>query len=132
MTRTAIKLSVFRLLPVLFIVLAAAAWFNEVQDGGRFVTRNLVPPFTIVLLSALTLIRGDGQWTGKGWSWPLGTAGFAVPALGLAVYLHYAYSVNLNGLFDEGSGQLFRFLPTYTFFAGIIGFAIGWIVGRRV
>lgn len=132
MTAAVVKMTVFRLLPVLFVVLAAVVWFNEVQNGGRFVARNLVPPLAIVLLSALTLLRGGGYWAGKGWAWPLGTLGFAIPALGLAVYLHYAYSVNLNGMFDDGSGQLFRYLPTYTFFAGIIGFAIGWIVGRNV
>jgi hypothetical protein len=65
---------------------------------------------------------------------PLGTLGFAVPALGLAVYLHYAYSVNLNELFGDATepGQLFRFLPFYTLVAGAIGFAIGWIVGKNV
>ena len=50
------------------------------------------------------------------------------------MYLHYAYSVNLNGLFSDAQQpeQLFRFLPAYTMFAGGIGFAIGWIVGRKV
>ena len=121
-----------RLLPVILLVLAAAAWFNDVQEGGRYVLRNLVPPFTVVILAALTLVRGGGHWSGAGWRFPLGTVGFAVPAIGLAMYLHYAYSINLDGLFDGGSGQLFRYLPYYTFFAGLIGFAIGWIVGRNV
>ena len=121
-----------RLLPVILLVLAAAAWFNDVQEGGRYVTRNLVPPLTVVVLAALTLARGGGRWTGAGWRLPLGTIGFAIPAIGLATYLHYAYSINLDGLFDGGSGQLFRYLPYYTFFAGLIGFAIGWIVGRNV
>jgi hypothetical protein len=121
-----------RLLPVILLVLAAAAWFNDVQEGGRYVIRNLVPPLTVVALAALTLARGGGRWTGAGWRLPLGTIGFAIPAIGLATYLHYAYSINLDGLFDGGSGQLFRYLPYYTFFAGLIGFAIGWIVGRNV
>ncbi len=121
-----------RLLPVIIVLVAVAAWFNEVQDGGLYVSRNLVPPFTIVLLAALTLVRGGGRWTGSGWRMLLGTIGFAVPAIGLAAYLHYAFSVNLDGLFDHGSSQLFRFLPIYTFFAGIIGFAIGWIAGRNI
>jgi hypothetical protein len=122
----------FRLLPVLLLVLATAAWFNDVQEGGLYVARNLVPPLIIVLLSALTLILGGGRWTGSGWWMPLGTLGFAIPAIGLSVYLHYAYAVNLDGLFDEGGGQLFRYLPFYTVGAGIIGFAIGSIVGRKV
>ena len=85
-----------------------------------------------MILSVLTLVRGGGRWTGSGWRLPLGTLGFAIPAIGLAAYLHYAFSVNLDGLFDGGSGQLFRFLPIYTFVAGGIGFAIGWIIGRSV
>ncbi len=121
-----------RLLPVILLVLAATVWFNDVQEGGRYVMRNLVPPFTVVLLAALTLARGGGRWSGAGWRWVLGTIGFAVPAIGLATYLHYAYSINLDGLFDGGSDQLFRYLPYYTFFAGLIGFAIGWIIGRSV
>ena len=122
----------FRLLPVFFLVLAAAAWFNDVQEGGRYVIRNLVPPFTVVVLAAFSLVRGGGHWTGAGWRLPLGTLGFAVPAIGLSSYLHYAYSINLDGLFDGGSDQMFRYLPYYTFFAGLVGFAIGWIVGRNV
>ena len=120
------------LLPVLALVLAAAYWINAVQEGGPYVIRNLVPPLMIVLLSAFALWRGRGYWSAKGWQMPLGTLGFAIPAIGLSAYLHYAYSVNLDGMFDEGGGQLFRYLPFYTFGAGLIGFAIGWIVGRSV
>jgi hypothetical protein len=130
--RAKLPLIIVRLLPVILLVMAAAAWFNDVQDNGQYVLRNLVPPFTVVVLAALALVGGGGRWTGAGWRWPLGTLGFAVPAIGLATYLHYAYAVNLDGLFDGGSGQLFRYLPYYTFFAGLIGFAIGWIVGRNV
>ena len=116
------------------LVIAAAFWFNDVQQGGPYVWRNLVPPLVLVALSALTLRRGEGTWTGSGWRLPLGTLGFAVPALGLSVYLHYAYSVNLNGLFTDATNPagLFRFLPVYTLVAGGIGFAIGWIVGKNV
>ena len=66
--------------------------------------------------------------------WPLGLLGFSIPALGLSVYLHYAYSVNLNGMFDDAvqPARVFRFLPAYTLVAGGIGFVIGWIVGRNV
>lgn len=123
-----------RLAPVVLATLAAAAWFNEVQEGGPWVFRNLVPLVVLVLLSALTLQRGGGRWTGAGMRLPLGTLGFAIPALGLSCYLHYAYAVNLNGLFDAASrpAELFRFLPVYTLVAGGIGFAIGYIVGRNV
>ena len=126
-----------RLLPVMFLTAAMAAWFNDVQQGGPYVLRNLLPPMAVVLLSAWTLWRGNGSWVartggGKDWRLVLGTVGFAIPACGLAIYLHYAYTINLDGYFDDGPGELFRFLPVYTFVAGVIGFAIGWIAGRNV
>ena len=129
-----VKLTLLRLLPLVLVTVAAAFWFNDVQESGPWVLRNLLPPAVVVALAAITLWRGDGTWTGAGWGWPLGTAGFAIPALGLTVYLHYAFSVNLNGLFDDAEqpAQLFRFLPAYTLVAGGIGFIIGWIVGRNV
>lgn len=128
------RLLLVRLAPILMLVAACAVWFNDVQQGGPYVLRNLAPPIVVVVLSALTLRRGEGTWTGSGWRLPLGTLGFAIPALGLSTYLHYAYSVNLNGLFTGASNPegLFRFLPVYTLVAGGIGFAIGWIVGRNV
>jgi hypothetical protein len=66
------------------------------------------------ILSAIALYRGGGS--------------------GLSLYLHYAYSVDLDGMFSgaEHPQALFRFLPLYTVVAGAIGFAIGWIVGRNV
>jgi hypothetical protein len=116
------------------LVVAAAAWINDVQGGGPYVLRNLGPPAMILVLATITLYRGNGTWTGSGWGLALGTLGFAVPALGLSVYLHYAYSVNLNDLFTGATNPvaLFRFLPVYTVVAGGIGFAIGWIVGKKV
>jgi hypothetical protein len=127
-------LILLRTLPVVLLVAAAAAWFNEVQGGGLYIARNLLPLGVVVLLSLFTVWRGAGSWTGSGWRLPLGTLGYAIPALGLSVYLHYAYSVNLNEMFSdtEHPMQLFRFLPYYTTVAGGIGFAIGWIVGRNL
>lgn len=128
------RLIFVRLLPVLLVVIAAGVWFADVQEGGPYYTRNLVPLLLLLMLCWLTLWLGKGHWTGAGWRLPLGTVGFAIPVLGLSAYLHYAYSVNLNGMFSEAvqPAQLFRFLPTYTMIAGAIGFAIGWIVGKRV
>ena len=123
---------VVRLLPVVLVLAAAGAWFNDVQDGGLWVLRNLLPLGLTAVLSLFTLYRGQGRWSGSGWRLPLGTLGFAIPALGLSTYLHYAYSVNLNDMFPEGVGELFRFLPMYTTGAGAIGFAIGRVVGRSV
>jgi hypothetical protein len=128
------RLTAIRVLPVLLLTIAAAAWFNDVQEGGPYVLRNLLPPAILLLLSISTVWRGDGRWTGTGWRWPLGLVGFAIPALGLSLYLHYAYSINLDGMFDDAEQptRVFRYLPVYTLVAGGIGFVIGWIVGRNV
>ena len=129
-----IKLIVWRLLPVILVTVAAAFWFNDVQAAGPYVLRNLVPLAILVLLSAFVLYRGGGHWGGSGKRLPLGVLGYAIPALGLAAYLHYAYSVNLNDMFTDAAypDRVFRYLPFYTVVAGGIGFAIGWIVGRNV
>lgn len=124
--------ALLRLLPVLLPTLAAAAWIAEVEAGGPWLTRNLLPLALLLLLAYVTLRRGGGRWTGAGWRAPLGVLGFSIPALGLSLYLHYAYAVNLDGMFDDGPAELFRYLPYYTVVAGLIGFAIGWIVGRNV
>ncbi len=128
------KLSLWRLLPVVLVTAAAAIWFNDVQQGGPYVVRNLLPLALLVGLSGLTLYRGNGNWSGTGKRLPLGVVGYAIPALGLSLYLHYAYSVNLNEMFTDAAhpDQVFRYLPIYTIVAGGIGFAIGWIVGRNV
>jgi hypothetical protein len=128
------KRLVARLLPVLLVAVAAGLWFADVQDGGTWVARNLAPLAVLVILSYVTLRRGGGRWSGAGMRMPLGTLGFAIPALGLATYLHYAYAVNLNDMFGgaEFPARVFRYLPAYTLVAGGIGFAIGWIVGRNV
>lgn len=128
------KYLVVRLLPVVLLSAAAAFWFVEVQQSGPWAARNLAPLAVLVALAFLTLYKGGGRWSGAGWRMPLGTLGFAIPALGLAAYLHYAYAVNLNDLFGDAQfpDRVFRFLPLYTLVAGGIGFAIGWIVGRNV
>lgn len=129
-----LKFLIVRFLPVLLITMAAGAWVNDVQGGGPFVLRNLIPLIGLLMLSIVALWRGAGSWTGSGWRWPLGVLGFSIPALGLSLYLHYAFSVNLDGMFNNAAnpGELFRFLPVYTLVAGGIGFAIGWIVGRNI
>ena len=128
------RLVIARLLPVLLLAAAAAAWFYDVQNGGDYVWRNFAPLLIGSILALLTLLAGKGSWTGSGWCWALGTLGYAIPAFGLSAYLHYAYAVNLDGMFSgaENPAQLFRFLPYYTIVAGGIGFAIGWIVGRKL
>ena len=131
------KYLLVRLFPVLLLAVAAAFWFADVpKEGpseGAWVVRNLVPLAALVLLSGLTLYRGNGRWTGSGLRMPLGTLGFAIPTFGLTAYLHYAYSVNLNDLFGDAQypDRVFRYLPIYTLVAGGLGFAIGWVAGRN-
>lgn len=122
------------MLPVLFVVVAAGAWFADVEKDGPYLPRNLFPLLVLLLLALITLHRGGGKWSGGDMRLPLGTLGFAVPTLGLSLYLHFAYAVNLNDMFGDAQypGRIFRFLPIYTLVAGSIGFAIGWIVGRNV
>jgi hypothetical protein len=129
-----IRLISVRVLPVLLVLVAAAFWFSDVQESSQYLLRNFLPLLAVLALSLLTVWRGQGSWTGSGWRLALGTLGFAIPAVGLSLYLHYAYTVNLNDMFTgvESPMQLFRFLPFYTTLAGIIGFAIGWIVGRNL
>ena len=106
----------------------------KIEAGVAYPFRNLVPMLIVVALAAMTLVKGDGSWTGSGWRWLLGTAGFAIPAIGLSLYIHYGYDVDLNGMVSESvyPTEVFRYLPIYTTVAGGIGFAIGWIAGRNV
>ncbi|MCP4333799.1 MAG: hypothetical protein GY785_14170 [Gammaproteobacteria bacterium] len=128
------KFLLIRIMPLVFVVLAAAFWIADVEKGGPYLLRNLFPLIVLLLLALLTLYRGSGTWSGAGMRMPLGTMGFAIPALGLSLYLHFAYSVNLGDMFSDAKypEQVFRFLPLYTLVAGGIGFAIGWIAGRNV
>lgn len=128
------RYTAWRLLPVILISIAAGVWFNDVQAGGPHVQRNLLPLGLLIILSGVTLFRGGGRWAGSGKGFPLGLVGYAIPALGLSLYLHYAYSVNLNGMFTDATfpDRVFRYLPIYTLVAGGIGFAIGWIAGRNI
>lgn len=128
------RFTLVRLAPVVLVTVAAAAWIHAIQGGGPYVARNMLPLLVLTLLAWVTLYRGKGRWTGNGMRLPLGTLGFAVPALGLSLYLHYAFSVNLNDMFSDARfpARVFRYLPGYTLVAGGIGFAIGWIVGRNV
>jgi hypothetical protein len=129
-----IRFSAWRLLPVILISLAAGFWFNDVQEGGPYVLRNLLPLALLVLLSGLALLLGEGRWGGSSKRLPLGVIGYSIPALGLGLYLHYAYSVNLNEMFTDAEypDRVFRYLPIYTTVAGGIGFAIGWVAGRNI
>lgn len=129
-----VKSILLRLLPVVLLLGAAIAYVFHVEGKDAYAWRNVVPMLLTLALAALSLWRGGGDWRGAGWRWPLGTLGFAIPAVGLSIYLHYGYATDMNGMYSEAlfPEELFRFLPLYTIVAGAIGFAIGWIVGRNV
>ena len=65
---------IVRLLPVVLITIAAGAWFHDVQQGGPWVVRNLIPLAVLLLLSYLTLRRGQGHWSGSGLRMPFGAS----------------------------------------------------------
>ncbi|MBJ88704.1 MAG: hypothetical protein CMO98_02500 [Woeseia sp.] len=123
-----------RLMSVVFVTVGAMIYVLKVESGVAYPFRNLVPMLVVILLTAITLKKGGGQWAAAGWCWPLGTLGFAIPAIGLSLYLHYGYEVDLNGMYSESiyPNEVFRYLPFYTIFAGFIGFAIGWIIGKKI
>ncbi|MDA0680938.1 MAG: hypothetical protein O3A13_05990 [Proteobacteria bacterium] len=124
---------VVRLLPVALAIAAAVAYVLTVEGDDAYAIRNTFPLLAVLGLAVLSLRIGRGRWTGSGWCWPLGTLGFAIPALGLSLYLHYGYAVDLNGMYSESvyPREVFRYLPIYTSIAGVIGFLIGWIAGRN-
>ncbi|MBT8084765.1 MAG: hypothetical protein HKN35_14890 [Woeseia sp.] len=123
-----------RLLPVVLLTAAVMAYVVHVEGRGAYAASNLAPMVIFLVLAAITLYKGGGSWVAAGWRWLLGTFGFAIPALGLSLYLHYGYANDLNGMYSEAiyPAELFRFLPLYTMVAGALGFAIGWIAGRNV
>ena len=43
-----LRLTAIRVLPLLLLTIAAAAWFNDVQQGGPYVLRNLLPPAVLL------------------------------------------------------------------------------------
>lgn len=121
-------------MPAVLIAVAAIVYVFHVEGSEAYPLRNAMPIAVCLVLAATTLYRGGGTWTGAGWRWFLGTLGFAIPSLGLSIYLHYGYAHDLDGMYSDAiyPTALFRFLPLYTMFAGAIGFAIGWIAGRNV
>lgn len=123
-----------RFLSTLIVLGAVFAFIIRVEGSSSFALRNGVPLLILLLLVFVTLRKGSGTWTGSGWRWPLATLGFAVPSVGLSLYLHYGFLTDRNGMVSQAlyPEMLFQFLPVYTVVAGALGFAIGWIVGRNV
>lgn len=123
-----------RLLPVLLVAAAAALFIARAETGGPYVGRNMLPLLVSVGLFAWSLRRNSGQWLRVDRRWTLGSLGFAIPAIGLSLYLHANWLYDIDGVATDATTPdlLFRFLPYYTGAAGCIGFAIGWIIGKNV
>lgn len=123
-----------RLAAAVFVLAGVFAFILWVEGADGHAWRNGVPLLVMLLLAVTTLKKGGGTWTGSGWRWPLATLGFGIPSIGLSVYLHYGYLVDRGGMVSQSlfPELLFEFLPFYTLFAGAIGFAIGWIIGRNI
>lgn len=132
--RASAGLFAIRLSPVVFLMLAAMAYVFHVEGGDAYAWRNTLPMWLVIVLGWKALRVGRGRWTGAGWRWPLAAAGFAIPATGLTLYLHYGFATDLDGMYSNAvyPEELFRFLPWYTLVAGFTGSAIGWIMGRNV
>lgn len=122
------------LLPPLFLLAAVAAVILEAEDYGPYAVFNLLPPALTLALLLYALSRAGWRWRDTGWRWLLAMLGFAIPALGLSLYLHLGLMLDWGGMASRARTPelLFRFLPWYTTGAGAIGFAIGWIVGRNL
>ena len=56
----------------------------DVEQGGPYLMRNLLPLLVLLVLALLRCLAGAGHWSGAGMRMPLGTLGFAIPALGLS------------------------------------------------
>ena len=110
------------------------AYVAYVEWPGPYIALNLLPMLVAIVLAFITLYRGNGRWSGAGFRWPLGTLGFALSAIGVSLYLHYGYATDRDGMVSEATRpvELFRYLPLYALFAGVTGFAIGWIAGRNL
>ncbi len=122
------------LLPPVVVLAVAAVVILEAEDYGPYAMANLLPPALILVLLLHALAGADWRWRQADWRYLLGILGFAIPALGLSLYLHLGLMLEWDGMASRARTPqlLFRFLPYYTSGAGAIGFAIGWIIGGNL
>ena len=121
-----------RVLTLALPLAAAGVFIADVESGLDTVPRNLVPLAITLLLGVNALVRNGAGWWSPEPRWSLVMLGFAIPAVGLSLYLHVLWQFDIDGL-RSGATQtrlLFAYLPLYTCVAGCIGAALGWIIGR--
>ena len=54
-------ITIIRMLPVLFVTVAAIAYAAYVEGAGAYALRNAIPMLLVIIISAVTLFRGAGQ-----------------------------------------------------------------------
>lgn len=113
-------------------ILATAAFVWLIYRGNPTAcchARNALP--LLVALAIYGFVSRRSGSKAKHW---LAWVGFCIPALGLSTYLHLAFLLDWQQIATNAitPALLFQFLPIYVLFAGGIGAAIGWIVGRGI
>ena len=113
---------------------AVGVFIAEVETGLDTTLRNLAPLLLTLGLGVIALVRNRSDWWQPDARWPLATLGFALPAVGLSLYLHVLWHYDVDGLASKARDPrlLFAWLPLYTLLAGAIGAALGLIVGRQL
>lgn len=134
MLQPRIASTLLRLTPIIAIVVAAGVFIIRAEQGGPHVWRNLGPAVLCLALFWVALLKNRGSWFAVDRRWTPAAIGFAIPTLGLSLYLHASWHYDFDGIASGAATPdlMFRFLPYYTLSAGCIGFAIGWVIGRNI
>ncbi len=116
------------------VLLIASGYVYWVEATGTYVLRNLLPLAVVAALAWFVLIIKVRRSGPGDMRWILGLIGFSIPAVGLSVYLHWRGQLDIDQIRSSAirPDLLFRYLPAYSFIAGLIGFWIGWIVGKNL
>ncbi|MEM1261191.1 MAG: hypothetical protein AAGH76_02215 [Pseudomonadota bacterium] len=125
---------VIRLAIVVAPLAAAALYIADVERGLGTALRNIAPLFVVLLGALVTLWRNGGSWWQPETRWLLMTIGFAVPSVGLSLYLHHRWALDIDAVRSSARNPrlLFVWLPVLTVVSGAIGAALGRIVGRQL
>ncbi len=116
------------------VLLIASGYVYWVERTGTYVLRNLSPFALVAVLAWFVLMVKARRGGPLDMRWILGLVGYSIPAVGLTVYLHWCWQLDIDQIRSSAirPDLLFRYLPAYSFVAGLIGFWIGWIVGKNL